>query len=417
MLLTPPSPLGRGPGSGVRTRSSILPPPGRLRRLSPLPVGEGEPLAIYVHWPFCVSKCPYCDFNSHVRAKIDEAGWRDALLTDLAAEAALTPGRRVHSIFFGGGTPSLMTPATTAAIIDAVARHWHLDHDAEITLEANPSSVEAARFAGFAAAGVNRVSLGLQALDDAALKMLGRPHDVAQGLAALDIAQANFPRVSFDLIYDRPAHTVGAWQAELARALSFGTEHLSLYQLTIEAGTRFAVLHAQGRLRTPDADTSADLFDLTQDMTEAAGLPGYETSNHARVGAESRHNLSYWTYGDYVGVGPGAHGRRAGVATVRHKKPENWIAAIGAGDGIVETQALPDATRATEALMMGLRLRTGIDRSLFATRTGRSLDDCIDATALERLVALDLVEATPATLRLTLAGRPLVNAVLRDLMT
>jgi putative oxygen-independent coproporphyrinogen III oxidase len=384
----------------------------------PSPEGEGDsddPLAIYVHWPFCVSKCPYCDFNSHVRAKIDEAGWRDALLADLAAEAAITPGRRVHSIFFGGGTPSLMDPATTAAIIDAVAGHWRVDHDVEITLEANPSSVEAARFAGFAAAGVNRVSLGLQALDDAALRMLGRPHDLAQGLAALDIAQANFPRVSFDLIYDRPAHTVEAWQAELARALSFGTEHLSLYQLTIEAGTRFAVLHAAGKLRTPDEETSADLFDLTQEMTEAAGLPGYETSNHARPGAASRHNLSYWTYGDYVGVGPGAHGRRALASTIRHKKPENWIAAVRTGSGISIVDSLAPEVRATEALMMGLRLRSGIDRAQFEQRTGVALATAVDAAAVAHLTGLGLVENDAAGLRLTRAGRPLVNAVLRDL--
>ena len=399
-----------GVGLNSADRPGARPTPGPSRS------GRGaDPLAIYVHWPFCVSKCPYCDFNSHVRAKIDEAGWRDALLADLAAEAAITPGRRVHSIFFGGGTPSLMDPATTAAIIDAVAGHWQVERDAEITLEANPSSVEAARFVGFAAAGVNRVSLGLQALDDAALKMLGRPHDVAQGLAALDIAQANFPRVSFDLIYDRPAHTVEAWQAELGRALSFGTEHLSLYQLTIEAGTRFAVLHAAGKLRTPDEETSADLFDLTQDMTEAAGLPAYETSNHARPGAASRHNLSYWTYGDYVGVGPGAHGRRALASTVRHKKPENWIDAVQGGSGISITDRLDLAVRATEALMMGLRLRSGIDRAQFEQRTGTALHAAVDPAAVAHLTGLGLLESDAAGLRLTRAGRPLVNAVLRDL--
>lgn len=384
-----------------------------LTSADPSHSGRGtEALALYIHWPFCVSKCPYCDFNSHVRAHIDEAAWRDALLADLAAEARITPGRRVHSIFFGGGTPSLMAPATVGAIIDAAAKLWGVDETCEITLEANPSSVEAARFAGFASAGVGRVSLGLQALDDAALKVLGRPHDVAQGLAALDIAQANFARVSFDLIYDRPAHTVEAWSAELARALSFGTEHLSLYQLTIEAGTRFAVEHAAGRLRTPDAETSADLFDLTQDMTEAANLPAYETSNH---GVPSRHNLSYWTYGDYVGVGPGAHGRREGVATVRHKKPENWLAAIARGDAIAEIQDLPPATRATEALLMGLRLTQGIDRAAFARRTGIALADAVDGAAVTRLAGLGLIVSDPNGLRLTRAGRPLVNAVLREI--
>ncbi len=288
-------------------------------------MSEADPLAVYIHWPFCVSKCPYCDFNSHVRAEIDEAAWQGALLADLAFEATLTPGRTVGSIFFGGGTPSLMAPATVAAVIAAVARHWRLADGIEITLEANPSSVEAARFAGFAAAGVNRVSLGLQALEDDDLRALGRPHDVRQGLAALDVAQATFPRVSLDLIYQRPGQTLASWEAELARALAFGTEHLSLYGLTIEPGTRFATLHARGELVVPGEDAAADLFELTAAMTAAAGRPTYEVSNHARTGAESRHNLSYWTYGDYVGVGPGAHGRRAGEATVRHKKPENWL--------------------------------------------------------------------------------------------
>ena len=376
----------------------------------------GDLLAVYVHWPFCVSKCPYCDFNSHVRAGIDEAGWAQALIADLAFEAALTPGRTVGSIFFGGGTPSLMTPATVARIIEAVAAHWPIDPACEITLEANPSSVEAARFAGFAAAGVNRVSLGLQALDDAALTALGRPHDLAEGLAALDIAQRHFPRVSFDLIYDRPGQTVAAWGAELARALSFGTEHLSLYGLTIEPGTRFATLHAKGELALPPEEISADLFDLTGAMTAAAGIPAYEVSNHARPGAASRHNLAYWTYADYVGVGPGAHGRRAGEATARHRKPENWTAAVAAhGHGIVTTAPLPPATRAREALLMGLRLAGGIDADQFAARTGQGLDASIDRIRLARLVDLGFVEADAAGLRLTPKGRPLVNAVLTEL--
>lgn len=375
-----------------------------------------EPLAVYVHWPFCVSKCPYCDFNSHVRARVDEAGWRDALLADLAFEAALLPGRRITSIFFGGGTPSLMDPATTGAVIDAVARHWSLDARCEITLEANPNSVEAARFAGYAHAGVGRVSLGLQALDDAALKQLGRAHSVAEGLAALDIAQAQFARVSFDLIYDRPGQTVAAWQVELGQALAFGTEHLSLYQLTIEPSTAFARLHADGKLHLPDADTSADLFDLTQAMTAVAGLPAYEVSNHARPGAESRHNRAYWRYDDYVGVGPGAHGRRLATATERHKKPENWIAAIAAsGSGLNLATALDPATRATEALLMGLRLTEGIDAAHFAARTRRPLDATIDTAARARLVAQGLIEARTDRLQLTPKGRPLVNAVLAAL--
>ena len=375
-----------------------------------------EPLAVYIHWPFCVSKCPYCDFNSRVRATIDEAGWRDALLADLAHEVALLPGRRVTSIFFGGGTPSLMDPATTGAVIDAVARHWSLDANCEITLEANPNSVEAARFAGYAKAGVGRVSLGLQALDDGALKQLGRAHSVREGLAALDIAQAHFGRVSFDLIYDRPAQTRAAWEAELTRALGFGTEHLSLYQLTIEPSTAFARLHADGKLVLPDADTSADLFEMTQAMTAAAGLPAYEVSNHARPGAASRHNLAYWRYDDYVGVGPGAHGRRLATATERHKKPENWIAALAAtGSGLNIETPLDAETRATEALLMGLRLADGIDAAHFATRTGRTLEVTIDTAARDRLVAQGMIEARTDRLQLTPQGRPVVNAVLAAL--
>ena len=383
--------------------------------LAPAAAKAQEPLALYVHWPFCVSKCPYCDFNSHVRAEIDEAGWRDALLADLAHEAAQTGRRPLASIFFGGGTPSLMDPATVGAVLDAAARHWSLAPGCEITLEANPSSVEAARFAGFAAAGVGRVSLGLQALDDAALRLLGRPHDVRQGLAALDVAQRHFARVSFDLIYDRPGQTVAAWEAELARALAFGTEHLSLYQLTIEPGTAFARAHAEGRLVMPDADASADLFEATRAMTAAAGLPAYEVSNHARSGAESRHNLAYWTYGDYVGVGPGAHGRRGGVATVRHRKPENWRAALAAGSGIAEETALAPETRAREALLMGLRLAAGIDAARFAARTGVPLADALDADRLAPLAAAGLVEWAPDRLRLTPAGAPLLNAILAEI--
>lgn len=374
------------------------------------------PLALYVHWPFCVTKCPYCDFNSHVRASVDEAGWRDALLADLRHEASLTPGRPVVSLFFGGGTPSLMDPATTAAVIDEIAKLWPTAPEVEITLEANPTSVEAARFAGFAAAGVNRVSLGLQALDDAALKQLGRPHDLAQGLAALDVAQANFARVSFDLIYARPDQTVAAWEAELARALAFGTEHLSLYQLTIEPKTRFAALHASGKLVLPDETTSADQFDLTRAMTADAGLPAYEVSNHARPGAESRHNLAYWRYADYVGVGPGAHGRRNATATVRHAKPEAWINAVRThGHGAETETPLDTASRAEEALLMGLRLSDGIDAALFEARTGASLWSTVDGRALDRLQRLGLIEATPDRLRLTPAGQPLLNAILAEL--
>ena len=269
-----------------------------------------DTLALYVHWPFCVSKCPYCDFNSHVRASVDQAQWREAMLGDLAYEAEREPGRRLGSIFFGGGTPSLMPPETVAAIIEAAEAHWGFAPGIEITLEANPSSVEAARFADLARAGVNRVSLGLQSLDGEALRFLGRAHDVTEGLAALETAQSVFDRVSFDLIYALHGQSEAAWKAELRRALSFGTGHLSLYQLTIEPGTRFAALAAKGELVPADPDHCAGLYELTQAMTEAAGLPAYEISNHARPGEESRHNLAYWRYQTYVGVGPGAASRR-----------------------------------------------------------------------------------------------------------
>lgn len=374
------------------------------------------PVALYVHWPFCVTKCPYCDFNSHVRAAVDDAAWRAGLLADLAHEAARLPGRRLASIFFGGGTPSLMPPATVAAIIDAATTHWPALPDIEITLEANPSSVEAARFAGFAAAGVNRLSLGLQALDDHDLKLLGRPHDLAQGLAALAVAQKHFGRVSFDLIYDRPAMTPDSWAAELGRALGFGTDHLSLYQLTLEPGTRFTALAARGQLVLPDADTSADLFDLTRTMTAAAGIPAYEVSNHARPGSESRHNITYWTYGDYAGIGPGAHGRRHGTATERLKKPEAWLSAVQAqGHGMASEVVLSADERATEALVMGLRLGSGIDAAVFQARTGRALADTLRADRVARIVAQGLLEHDSQGLRLTLAGQPFVDGVLKEI--
>ena len=376
----------------------------------------GAPVALYVHWPFCVTKCPYCDFNSHVRAQVDDAAWCAGLLADLAHEAKLLPGRRLASIFFGGGTPSLMPPTTVAAIIDAATTHWPALPDIEITLEANPSSVEAARFAGFAAAGVNRLSLGLQALNDADLKLLGRPHDLAQGLAALAVAQKHFARVSFDLIYDRPGMTLDSWTAELGRALGFGTDHLSLYQLTLEPGTRFTALHAKGQLTMPDADTSADLFELTRAMTATAGIPAYEVSNHARPGSESRHNITYWTYGDYAGIGPGAHGRRQGVATERLKKPETWLASVQAqGHGMASEVALTADERATEALVMGLRLGDGIDAALFHARTGRALPDVLRADRVARIVAQGLLEHDSQGLRLTLAGQPFVDAVLKEI--
>ncbi len=371
---------------------------------------DAEPLALYVHWPFCVSKCPYCDFNSHVREVVDQDAWRKALLADLAHEAALLPGRRLGSIFFGGGTPSLMPPETVAAVIDAAVAAWTPQGDLEVTLEANPSSVEAARFADLAAAGVNRVSLGLQALQDDALAFLGRAHDVAEGLGALATAQRHFGRVSFDLIYARPGQTVAEWEAELAQALSFGTEHLSLYQLTIEPGTRFATLAAKGDLVIPDADAAADLWDVTQALTRAAGLPLYEVSNHARRGAESRHNLSYWRYTDYAGVGPGAHGRRTGQATTRHKKPENWLNAVARnGHGMQEEVALTASERATEALVMGLRLAEGVDLARIGARF-------VDLAAVERLAGHGLIVREGDRLRVTDAGMPVLEAILREVV-
>ena len=376
-----------------------------------------DPLALYVHWPFCVSKCPYCDFNSHVRDHVDQAAWRAALLADLRYEATQLAGRRLGSIFFGGGTPSLMPPETVAAIIAAADDAWGFEPGIEITLEANPSSVEAARFADLAAAGVNRVSLGLQALDDVALKFLGRAHDVAEGLAALATAQRHFARVSFDLIYARPGHTLAAWQAELARAIGFGTEHLSLYQLTIEPGTRFATEAAAGRLTLPEADAGADLFEMTRAMTDAAGLPAYEVSNHARPGAESRHNLTYWRYTDYAGIGPGAHGRRVGLATVRHKKPENWMSAVSRNvHGAESETALDPQMQVTEAMLMGLRMREGIDLARVARLGGRAIDQVIDARTEALLTSEGLIARDGDRLRATDRGIPVLNAVLDALL-
>lgn len=374
-----------------------------------------NPLALYVHWPFCVSKCPYCDFNSHVRASVDQEVWRDSLLADLAHEASVLKGHRLSSIFFGGGTPSLMPPETVAAILQAAERHWGFAPDIEITLEANPSSVEAACFADLAAAGVNRVSLGLQAMDDQALRFLGRAHDVSEGLDALGVAQKAFPRVSFDLIYARPNQSLEAWEAELRRALAFGTEHLSLYQLTIEPGTRFATEAAAGRLTIPDGDAAADLFEATRAMTAAAGLPAYEISNHARPGAESRHNLAYWRYQTYAGVGPGAHGRRGGLATARRKKPENWLSAVARnGHGIEIEEPLAPATQASEALLMGLRLKEGVDLSRIAGLAGLQVDALVDERAIARHP--DLIRREGDRLRVTEAGMLLLDAILPEVV-
>lgn len=374
--------------------------------------------AVYVHWPFCAAKCPYCDFNSHVRHQPpDQARYAGAFTRELAHFAALTPGRTVTSIFLGGGTPSLMQPATVAAALDAIAGLWPVASDAEITLEANPSSVEAGRFRGYRAAGVNRVSLGVQSLDDAALKGLGRLHDAAEARRAVELARAIFPRLSFDLIYARPAQTLEAWRAELALALDMAADHLSLYQLTVEAGTPFARLHAAGKLAVPDDAVSADFYALTQDVTERRGLPAYEISNHAMPGAESRHNLAYWRYSDYVGVGPGAHGRLTvdGVkrATLTHTQPETWLAAVEAdGHGLTTDAALTLAECADEMLLMGLRLREGVRLGRYAAVNGRGIDD----GRIRFLQSHRLVERTrDGRLRATRNGWLVLDSVVADL--
>ena len=375
------------------------------------------PLALYIHWPFCVSKCPYCDFNSHVRDTVDDAAWCAALLADLAYEAGRTADRKLTSIFFGGGTPSLMPPSTVAALIDAAERHWGFADNIEITLEANPSSVEAARFADLAAAGVNRVSLGLQSLDDAALAFLGRAHSVAESLDALAIAQRHFGRVNIDLIYARPEQTADHWGAELQRALSFGTDHMSLYQLTIEPGTRFETLVRTGHFIPADDDDAATLYELTGQMTSAAGIPPYEISNHAHPGSESRHNLSYWRYDDYIGIGPGAHGRRLHAATQRHKKPENFLSAVERNThGISSEEHLDAATRATESLLMGLRLAEGIDLGRLSQRTGIAAADLLDIDAVDKIAQLGLIAHDGDHVTVTPQGMPLLDAILPQIV-
>ncbi|MEJ7776172.1 MAG: radical SAM family heme chaperone HemW [Sphingomicrobium sp.] len=372
-----------------------------------------EPLALYIHWPFCVSKCPYCDFNSHVRAEVDQDQWREALLADLAHEARLLPGRTLSSIFFGGGTPSLMEPATIQALIDAARTHWAPADDLEITLEANPNSVEAARFADLAAAGVNRVSLGLQSFDDDALAFLGRAHSASEGLGALEVAQKAFERVSFDLIYALPGDNEPGWSASLDRALGLGTTHLSLYQLTIEPGTRFAALHAAGKLEPLDVDVAALLYELTSERTAAAGLPAYEISNHAAAGAQSRHNLAYWRYGDYAGIGPGAHGRRTGMRTVRHRKPENFLSGLERnGHGIAEEAPLEPREAADEALVMGLRLSDGIDAGALERRFGLPL---VNWNAIGRLVDSGHVERSEQRVKVTPRGRLVLDRLLAEM--
>jgi oxygen-independent coproporphyrinogen-3 oxidase len=382
---------------------------------------DQDGLAVYVHWPFCRSKCPYCDFNSHVRGAIDERRWRAALLAELDHYGRRTAGRRVTSLFFGGGTPSLMPPATVAAVIERVRTIWRAAPDLEITLEANPSSAEAARFAAFRAAGANRLSLGVQALDDAALRFLGRGHSSAEALAAVGLARRHFPRTSFDLIYARPGQDVSAWARELRRALDHAGEHLSVYQLTIEPGTGFHRLHRQGLLSPPDEATGAALYEVTQDLLAAAGLPAYEVSNHARPGGECRHNLSYWRYGDYVGVGPGAHGRLTlgprKLALRQRRSPEAWLAAVeAAGHGTTEQAELTPAERLEEMLLMGLRLTEGVRRERFRREFAAEPEALLDVATLDRLVRGGFLSVDEAGLRPTAAGRRCLDGVLAALL-
>jgi oxygen-independent coproporphyrinogen-3 oxidase len=373
---------------------------------------------VYIHWPFCLSKCPYCDFNSHVRREqIDESRWIRAFATEIATTAARVPGRAVSTIFFGGGTPSLMRPQTVGAVIDAIASRWQIAPDAEITLEANPTSVEAERFRGYRAAGVNRVSLGVQALDDAALAALGRTHSAREALDAVAVARAVFDRYSFDLIYARPEQTPDQWSRELRSALSQAGEHVSLYQLTIEAETPFAALHAAGKLKPPDEHTARTLYDVTQEICAAHGVPAYEISNHARPGGECRHNLIYWRAQEYAGIGPGAHGRLdiAGDrhATATERRPETWLARVEQdGHGLIADDVLTSAEAADEFLLMGLRLAEGIDVTRYTEVAGRALEP-------DRIAALrqhGLIETTAAgRMRVTLSGFPLLDSVVADL--
>ena len=382
---------------------------------------SAPPLGVYVHWPFCKSKCPYCDFNSHVRDGVEQTRWRNALLTELEHAAREAPGRRVETIFFGGGTPSLMAPETVAAVIARAKALWDCAPEVEITLEANPTSVEAARFAALAEAGVNRVSLGVQALDAAARKFLGREHSADEALAALATARRYFPRYSFDLIYARPGQTPEAWAAELEHALTLAGEHLSLYQLTIERGTRFFTDHARGTFDLPDEEASAAMFEATQSRLMAAGLPAYEISNHARRGAACRHNLIYWRYQDYVGIGPGAHGRfaegAAKRATRRASGPEAWLEAVErTGHGTAESATVAGRDLVEEALMMGLRLADGIDRKLFASVTGADPVAALTEDAVAPLIKAGFLEIEPERLRATAAGRQRLNAILERLI-
>jgi oxygen-independent coproporphyrinogen-3 oxidase len=372
---------------------------------------------LYLHWPFCEAKCPYCDFNSHVARQIDQTRWRAAYLNEIDRYAALAPDRVLNTIFFGGGTPSLMAPETVAAILDRIRQHWPIANDPEITLEANPGSVEAGRFRAFAQAGITRVSMGIQALNDRDLRRLGRIHSVSEARQAFDIARENFTRVSFDLIYARQDQSLSDWASELRDALSMAADHLSLYQLTIESGTAFGDRYAAGRLRgLPEDDTAAEMYELTQDICEAAGLPAYEVSNHARPGAESRHNLIYWRYGDYIGIGPGAHGRltRDGrkYATEALRAPGKWLDSVEHDRASETWDLLSGPDQAVEYLLMGLRITDGIDPARVASLGGKPLDE----GAIAHLKSIGMIEAHGHRLRATRAGRAVLNAVIRDLL-
>jgi oxygen-independent coproporphyrinogen-3 oxidase len=369
--------------------------------------------ALYIHWPFCLKKCPYCDFNSHVRDSVDAAQWQAALIADMRHEAEVAGGEPLESIFFGGGTPSLMPPAVVAALLAEAERLWGFAPDIEITLEGNPSSVEAANYAALAGAGVNRVSLGLQSLDDAALQFLGRLHSVDEGLAALDVAQQFFKRVSFDLIYALPGQSEKAWASELSRAISFGTGHLSLYQLTIEPGTKFETMVRQNQFEPLGEDTAANMFAQTRAMTASYGLPAYEISNHAKPGERSRHNLAYWHYRDTLGIGPGAHGRRNGETTVRHRKPENWLDSMARnGHGIVESGKLGRREMASEAMLMGLRLTEGLDLAELSRRLGLPMEDLFDADRLAFYERQGLTWQRGSRVGVTEAGFALLDGLL-----
>ena len=381
-----------------------------------------EPLSLYIHWPFCLAKCPYCDFNSHVRDEIPQKRFAAALRRELAHDAARLGRRPLRSIFFGGGTPSLMAPETVAALIEDAHQLFDAEPDLEITLEANPTSVEAGKFAAFRQAGVNRVSLGVQSLRDDALKMLGREHSSGQAIRALEIARTLFPRISFDLIYARPGQSDADWQNELSTALDLVADHLSLYQLTIETGTKFEALHRRGELTLPDAEDAARLYDLTGDTAAKHGLLPYEVSNYAQPGAESRHNLTYWRYADYIGIGPGAHGRLTLdgelYATRRHRAPEPWAGRVErTGSGSTDETLLSAEERGREALLMGLRLSEGINEARFAERTGRPMEDCVDPFMLEACLEENYLTRDGGILKATGEGRLRLEALLARLVT